>query len=194
MKIVLYSDDINLLSHWEKAIEEPYVVVESLEEIYKFSNALVVVNYSACQGKCAALISKLKEQNSRVLVLHRVPNFETAKELLSIGAYGYGNAMMRSHFIIAALQTIQEEMIWIYPEFTSQLILGIMPKTTPNADILQALSPREKEVALLLKEGKTYKEAGEVLGVTPRTIKAHAQQIYAKLQVKDRLALALLLR
>lgn len=194
MKIVLYSDDINLLTHWESAIQKPCEVVESLEEIFQFSNTLVVVNYSACESKCTEVLLRLAKQKNRVLVLHRTPSFETAKELLGLGAYGYGNAMMRAHFIVAALQTIEEDMIWIYPEFTSQLILGITPKTTVDNDIMKVLSSREKEVALLLKEGKTYKEIGETLNITPRTIKAHAQQIYTKLHVKDRLALALLLR
>lgn len=194
MQIVLYSDDINLLTHWENAIEKPCKVVESLEEIFQFSNTLVVINYSACESKCTEVLSRLAQQKNRVLVLHRTPSFETAKELLGLGGYGYGNAMMRAHFIVAALQTIEEDMIWIYPEFTSQLILGITPKTTVHNDIMKVLSSREKEVALLLKEGKTYKEIGETLNITPRTIKAHAQQIYTKLHVKDRLALALLLR
>lgn len=194
MRVVLYSDDVNLLVHWEKSLTKGYEVALSFSSLLSLSDTIVVINYSACEGKCFELIERLKTQNSRVLVLHRTPNFETAKELLKMGAYGYGNAMMRSHFIVAALETIKEDMIWIYPEFTSQLILGIEPKEDSNAVPLESLSKREKEVALLLKEGKTYKEVGEILGITPRTIKAHAQQIYTKLQVKDRLALALLLR
>jgi DNA-binding NarL/FixJ family response regulator len=59
---------------------------------------------------------------------------------------------------------------------------------------LSELTSREKEVALLLKEGKTYKNIAQKLDITPRTVKAHAGHIYTKLNVKDRLALALLLK
>jgi len=194
MKIVLYSDDINLLSHWEKSLQDSYVVVESLEELYGVSDSIAVMNYTACEGDCSRVLERLSQQKNRVLILDRTPLFERAQKLLRLGAYGYGNAIMRDHFIVAAIGTIKENMIWLYPEFTSELIKGITPSDKNRKDSLALLSQREKDVALLLKDGETYKEIGEKLQITPRTVKAHAQSIYTKLQVKDRLALALLLR
>lgn len=194
MDIVLYSDDINLLSHWEKSIQEPYSVVESLVELYGVSNSIVVINNSACEGDCNTLLERLTHKKNRVLILDRTPLFDTAQKLLRLGAYGYGNAIMRDHFIVAALGAIKENMIWLYPEFTSELIKGIAPSEKKDESSLELLSKREKDVALLLKDGHTYKEIGEKLQITPRTVKAHTQSIYTKLQVKDRLALALLLR
>jgi DNA-binding NarL/FixJ family response regulator len=58
---------------------------------------------------------------------------------------------------------------------------------------LDVLSTREKEVALLLGDGKSHVEISEMLSITVRTIKAHATSIYAKLGVKDRLALSLII-
>jgi len=194
MKVILYSDDVNLLSHWEKSIQEQCHVIESLDLLYEFHESIIVINYSACEGGCETVLGKLTKQKNRVLVLHRTPLFQTAQELLRLGAYGYGNAMMRDHFIVAALNAIKENMIWIYPEFTSQLILGITKVKADQEELLAPLSARESEVALLLRDGFSYKDAAEKLKITPRTIKAHAQHIYTKLQVKDRLALALLLR
>lgn len=194
MNIVLYSDDINLLSYWEKSIPDSFEVAETLEELYKFSDSIIVLNYSACQGKCAHAIAKLKSQNNRALILHRTPLFQTAQELLNMGAYGYGNAIMRAHFIISAINAIKENMIWLYPEFTSELIASAAPAKSQNEVDLSSLSTRERSVALLLKDGIAYKDIAQKLDITPRTVKAHAQKIYAKLNVKDRLALALLFR
>lgn len=100
---------------------------------------------------------------------------------------------MREHFIVAAVNAIKEGMIWLYPEFTSQLILEI-PTQKSHDELLDILSTREKEVAILLRDGYLYKEIAQKLDITPRTVKAHAQQTYTKLHVKDRLALALLLK
>jgi DNA-binding NarL/FixJ family response regulator len=194
MKIVLYSDDVNLLSYWEKSLGEPSVIVENIEELHTINEALVILNYTACKSECRAVVTQLNAQQNRVLVLDRTPFFERAQEMLHLGAYGYGNAIMHAHFIVAAVNTIREKMVWLYPEFISQLIFGISPSEGVSDSKLSILSQREKDVALLLKEGLTYKEIAEKLNITPRTIKAHAQNIYAKLQVKDRLALALLLR
>ena len=195
MNIVLYSDDINLLSHWEKALTQKYNVLDDLEELYILSNSIIVLNYSACLGQCETIIRSLNEKNNRLLVLHRTPLFETAKEMLKLGAYGYGNALMRDHFIVSAINAIEENMIWLYPEFTSKLIMEIpTQKSNQDETLLNVLSEREKDTALLLKDGYTYKEIAEKLDITARTVKAHAQQIYVKLQVKDRIALALVLK
>jgi DNA-binding CsgD family transcriptional regulator len=51
---------------------------------------------------------------------------------------------------------------------------------------LDALSSREKEVALLIAEGYTNQEIGERLFISPFTVKKHAYNIFAKLNVQQR--------
>lgn len=194
MNTILYSDDVNLLSHWEKALDNKCSVCENIDELFECESSLIIVNYSACQKSCEELIQTLISHNNRVLVLHRVPTLITGKKLLKSGAMGYGNAMMREHFILSAIETIKDNMIWLYPEFTSELIQQIPSQNIANEVQLKKLSEREKDVAILLKDGDTYKTVAQKLDITPRTVKAHATGIYAKLGVKDRIGLALLLK
>lgn len=194
-EIVLYSDDIVLIDYWQKALAKPCRIVDSLEMLRAVSDSIVIINYSACQGEAKTLLKQLAENRNRVLILHRVPDFATAKQLLRWGAKGYGNTLMRGHFLVAAVETLQDDMVWLYPEFTTQLITQMDGGSKSDHELyLEKLSDREREVALLLKEGDIYKTVGEKLNITPRTVKAHAQNIYAKLHVKDRLGLALLLK
>ena len=195
MKIVLHSDDINLLSYWKKVLDEECIVVDDIEELSAYSSSLIVLNYTALGSKYKETIVKLREKQNDLFVLHRVPNISKAKELLSLGVKAYGNALMKAHFFLSAIDTVKENMVWLHPEFTSELITQI-PKTDENTKDkeLEKLSQREKDVALLLRDAKRYKEIAELLEITPRTVKAHAQSIYKKLQVSDRLSLALLLK
>ena len=194
MDIVLYSDDISLLVHWEKSLKDKCTSVDNIEDLYSLQDCLIILNYSACTPDCKSVLGELSK-NNKVLLLDRTPNMQTARQVLSAGAKGYGNALMRSHFIVSAVETIKENMIWLYPEFTTMLIEEIPTKEQNlNIEKLEMLSEREKEVALLLKDAKTYNEISELLSITPRTVKAHASHIYRKLAVKDRLALALLLK
>jgi DNA-binding CsgD family transcriptional regulator len=48
------------------------------------------------------------------------------------------------------------------------------------------LSPQQREVALLLAQGKTNPEIAEALGLTLNTASYHVKQVYAKLDVNDR--------
>ena len=195
MQIVLYSDDINLLDYWQESINRECHIVYDLEDLYRTNSSLIVINHSACKPTCKEVLQKLIANYNKILVLHRVPDFETAKTLLMLGAMGYGNALMREHFLISAIQAIEEGMVWLYPEFTTKLILQIDKKSDSKEEVsLERLSEREREVASLLKEGFTYNDIATQLDITTRTVKEHAKHIYSKLNVKDRLALALLLR
>ena len=195
MKTIIHSDDINLLSHWQKSLSDECDVIDDLNELLNVTSSLIIVNFSACLPSCDDVLKTLISNENKILVLHRTPELSVAKKLLRIGAMGYGNALMRDHFIVAALNAIEDNMVWLYPEFTSQLIMEV-PTTsdTNNDEELSKLTSREKEVALLLKEAYPYKEIALKLDITPRTVKAHAQSTYSKLNVKDRLALALLLK
>jgi len=195
MQIILYSDDVNLISHWEKALsEEEFQSVDELETLKTLHNSVMILNYSSCQKECQSLLEKLHEQGNRVVVLDRAPELQKAKRLLKYGAMGYGNALMRAHFILAAVDALRENMVWLYPELTSQLILELPESQNNNEELLQKLTAREKETALLLKEGLTYNEIAQRLEISPRTVKAHAQAIYKKFDVSDRIGLALLLK
>jgi DNA-binding NarL/FixJ family response regulator len=195
MKIVLYSDDINLLAHWEKSLkDEMYSSVDDIEILRNFSDTIIILNYTSCHKECKSLLGELREQQNQVLILDRVPELTKAKRLLKYGAMGYGNAMMRAHFILSAVEALRENMIWLYPELTSQLILELPASGNSNTVLLQKLTTRERETALLLKEGLTYNEIAQHLEISPRTVKAHAQAIYKKLDVSDRIGLALLLK
>ena len=56
----------------------------------------------------------------------------------------------------------------------------------PKVDVGPHLSPRQQQVLELMAEGMTNNEIGEELGVTERTVKAYAQELYDKLGVRNR--------
>jgi DNA-binding NarL/FixJ family response regulator len=52
------------------------------------------------------------------------------------------------------------------------------------------LTTREGEVLLWLSKGKTNRDIAQILGLSPRTVDKHLEQIYAKLGVENRTAAA----
>ena len=55
-----------------------------------------------------------------------------------------------------------------------------------------SLTPREREVMIRLAQGRTNRQIGMDLKVSPRTIEKHVERILAKLGVANRTAAALL--
>ncbi len=56
----------------------------------------------------------------------------------------------------------------------------VVEPTTQNRPILACLSNREREVALLLREGRSNKAIAAVLGLSPATVKDHVHAILFK--------------
>jgi DNA-binding CsgD family transcriptional regulator len=88
-----------------------------------------------------------------------------------------------------------------------QLRLQYMGKLGPNEFLLRlakdsradmpaefsselGLTTREGEVLSWLSKGKTNRDIAQILGLSPRTVDKHLEQIYAKLGVENRTAAA----
>ena len=93
-----------------------------------------------------------------------------------------------------------------FPE-NEQLRLQYMGKLAPNEFLLRlakdsggdppaefsselGLTAREGEVLSWLSKGKTNRDIAQILGLSPRTVDKHLEQIYAKLGVENRTAAA----
>ncbi|WP_428030693.1 response regulator [Ancylobacter sp.] len=73
-----------------------------------------------------------------------------------------------------------------------ELLLRIVEDSgVPPEQVLKAklnLTLRESEVLLWLARGKANRDIGEILGLSPRTVNKHLEQIYAKIGVENRSA------
>ncbi|MDP9023667.1 MAG: LuxR C-terminal-related transcriptional regulator [Actinomycetota bacterium] len=78
------------------------------------------------------------------------------------------------------------EAIFEDPAMAAQDEDATMVLEIPKVETGPHLSPRQQQVLELMAEGMTNNEIGEQLGVTERTVKAYAQELYDKLGVRNR--------
>lgn len=64
------------------------------------------------------------------------------------------------------------------------------PNAAKDDDRLATLRPRERQVAALVAEGLTNAEIGDRLGISPGTVGRHLANIYERLGIHSRAALA----
>ncbi len=53
------------------------------------------------------------------------------------------------------------------------------------------LTQRESEVLVWISRGKSNRDIGDILGLSPRTVNKHLEQVYAKLGVENRASAAI---
>lgn len=75
----------------------------------------------------------------------------------------------------------------LHPE---ELLLSVAParSSTEEAQLRTRfpVTPREAEVLMWLTRGKSNRDIAEILGLSPRTVNKHLEQIYEKLGVENR--------
>jgi len=71
--------------------------------------------------------------------------------------------------------------IWTFEDLSAQRPIGAV------------LTPREREVVILVAEGLTSKEIGRALGLSHRTVEVHRARVFEKMDVKSAAELAQLL-
>lgn len=194
MKLYLMSDDIALRGRWMSILSTSHPTTLSSLSMDIEADSIVLVFDRLLENMAENSIKALFSY--RVAVLSTTPNFQEAQKFLGLGAMGYGNAMMHESHLHSVYQALEEGKVWLHPDFISMMITQIQMHNSPQKKseyILHTLSQREKEVALMLGDGATHQEISDALDITVRTVKAHATSIYQKLDVKDRLALSLLL-
>ncbi len=80
------------------------------------------------------------------------------------------------------------------PELGQPLLVVRMPAAGPEMFSLQALTPREREVAALIADGLSNKQVAKRLGITVGTVKHYVHQILEKTGLPGRVAIATHLR
>ncbi len=100
-----------------------------------------------------------------------------------------------------AIKAILQGELWIRRSLTSYMLHELVEVTLEkdrieNAihDLLTNLTNREYEIAMLVGRGESNKRIANRLDITERTVKAHLTEIFRKLQITDRIKLALMMK
>ena len=120
------------------------------------------------------------------------------------GARGCLHRNSSAQLLARAMRGVRNGEVWldrrVVPRLIERLSANPPPSAAPPAPSpkhrldLSVLSERERDVVLMIDQGKSNREIGDALFISERTVKAHLSSIYKKLQVEDRVHLILLLR
>ncbi len=112
-------------------------------------------------------------------------------ETVKNGASGFLNKDVAANEFIDALQLISEGESYFGQRISGIIFKSYMQKvqSKPGNDKKQFLSEREKEVIVLLSDGLSFKEIGEKLCISPRTVENHKSRILEKLELKNTIEL-----
>ncbi|WP_194891709.1 response regulator [Catenulispora pinisilvae] len=143
----------------------------------------------------------------KVLVLTTFDDDEYVYGALRAGASGFLLKSMALDAILDAIRVVAAGDALIAPSVTRRLIADFAgtfaasaapavpePDAEPDTDsgLLAAITDREREVLALVGEGLSNPEIAERLVISAATAKTHVARLFAKLEARDRVHLAII--
>lgn len=205
--VIIMTDDEQNELLWRALLAAEHDVlsadVSESDSARRVADAVVVVDTGVIDsdfGNIAGLI----RQGLKLLVVGADWQQDRQINALVAGCYGYCEAEAAPELLPKAVACILKGDIWI-PRRLAPRIIGLLAKLAPAADAsdtprvervktIEVLTQRERDVAKMLGEGLSNKLIASLLNISERTVKAHLTSIFQKLEVQDRLQLALLIR
>ena len=147
-------------------------------------------------------LKQLKKINPSLKLLLAGVRMPPNKELaaLASGAMGCCSPDLGSEQVRRILTIVEEGGVWISNAALPQLLQRLRNKSVAASpsesesladEELSELTHREREIARMVAAGDSNKIIARKLNITDRTVKAHLTTVFQKLNVHDRLQLAL---
>jgi DNA-binding NarL/FixJ family response regulator len=130
----------------------------------------------------------------KVIVLTAQISQPESVKAIKDGARGIILKHAASEFLIKGIRKVFEGELWADTPTMTQVVESLSRKYRGERDSerdKKELSQREKEVVVLVASGCRNKEIANKLFISEQTVKTHLSNIFQKLEINDRLELAL---
>jgi len=123
--------------------------------------------------------------NIKVLVLSASAEEADVLEAVKAGAAGYLLKSASAEEVNAAVQRVRDGEPVFTPSLAGLVLDEFRRISSPDRGE-PGLTPRENDVLKLVAKGYTYKEIGDQLFISTKTVQNHVQNILTKLQLRKR--------
>jgi DNA-binding NarL/FixJ family response regulator len=128
-----------------------------------------------------------------ILALSISEDPEDVGGVIAAGALGYLLKTVSQDRLLEAIQLTAEGRPYFSPALAGH-VLRKLPDVDGVGDDIKSLTAREGEVLRLIARGYTYRQIGERLFISARTVETHVAHVLRKLHVANRHQLANLAR
>lgn len=212
--VLLFSSNSNTLRKWSCALANEYkleVAVDWQEckancEISNPTIKVTIIDGELFSSEKDFSILAKDVPGKLIIVGEQWPE-ERQIQLIAAGASGYGENETDFDFLSRIVSRVIDGEVWIRRHLVPRIIKMLVANkidpltlhdneeiTAKKLDLLKSLTEREKQVANQVSHGSPTKKIAAALFITERTVTAHLSSIFRKLDVPDRIHLAIYLK
>lgn len=199
---ILVTQDKGLLAHWQKAFgttrQTVAAHIEAFLQTRPAGPTIAWVDLSQ-RGRpswtAPVWRDALKSEHLRIVAASSNPNDDEAMEALDAGCAAYCHAFSDTTTLKQVREVVDTGHVWIGKSLMQRLLHGVNRMVPPppvgDSSWREALTQREIEVAVLAANGASNQAIAAQCQISERTVKAHLSAVFTKLNITDRLQLAL---
>jgi len=202
MRVLLVDDHPLFLEGLQNLLEARGIEVvgtasdglEALEKSRTLHPDLILMDIQMprCDGLTATRLIKAELPWVRIVMLTVSEEDEDLFEAIKCGASGYLLKSLDAAEFFQLLSNLERDEPPLSPGMATKILAEFArqaneeEKGTPSAEEGDGLTPRQIAVLSLVAQGMTYKEVGEALHLTERTVKYHMAKILERLHARTR--------
>ncbi|MCK7467975.1 MAG: response regulator transcription factor [Desulfosudis oleivorans] len=132
-----------------------------------------------------------KLPNVKTIIVGERYNEENVMAMMQGGVQGFFRIALGDEHLIKCIRVVARGEFWldaelitrVFEEFIKEFMKKrdrLKPLTHLSSEKLEMLSPREMEVLALISQSMTNEEIADKLFLSPKTVKTHMRNIFAK--------------
>jgi len=207
--ILLASHNNELLDQWKRELSDfsparCFTELNSLRaDLSKRMPPVLLLDHDLLGEESLAKVETLLKASPKTKIIVSSPGISADMEwqLFRAGVRGCCREAVGSGEIGRVVEAVLQGELWIRRKLVGLLFEELTSTTQEKKHIehavknlLENLTRREYEIALLVGKGESNKRIARQLDIAERTVKAHLTEIFRKLAISDRIKLALLIK
>ncbi len=168
---------------------------EVLQQKFKIKSqipdiVLLDVSMPVMDGFETASWLKAEHPNVLIMALSMQNDEQSVIKMISCGAHGYLLKNTNPSELERALNKLLNDGFY-YPDWASKMVFSSLNSRNENKNTAVHLTEREKTFLSFAATELTYREIGEKMFCSPRTVESYRDSLFEKLSLKTRVGLAI---
>ena len=159
---------------------------EALHQVETFAPDLVLLDLTMPEMSGFEVLEQIVRRfpHVRVIILTMHEAREYAIQAMSLGAAGFIAKSAAANELKQGIETVMRGETYTSKEAPHEvrpLVIG----ETRGQQLLEKLTPRQREILTLIAEGQSTKQIARYLNISVKTVESHRAQLMERLDIRD---------
>jgi two-component system invasion response regulator UvrY len=158
-------------------------ITQALSEVNRMAPDIVMLDLQLAGRSGFEVLAEMQRRQmaTKVIVLSMSDQPRNVAEALRMGASGYVLKGSASTELVTAVEAVQQGRRYLGEGLNDIAVQGL----TSDADRGNTLSPRERQILVMVASGKSSAAIGDELHLSPKTVDTYRSRLMAKLELAD---------